>query len=111
MNAAVPADENHVKRNVSVLHPEAELLVALEIEQHSLPLREGAAVHEAARLLIGGERQLDRESMHATLARDLKRLQLGGADPADSSSEQCEETKSGENDATTHEEISANLRK
>src|SRR5829696_7349909 len=111
MNAAVPADENHVKRNVSVLHPEAELLVALEIEQHPLPLREGAAVHQAARLLVGGERQLYRESMYATLAGDLKRLQLGGAEPADGSSEQCQETQSNENDATTHDDPLSNLKK
>src|SRR6478672_962401 len=38
-NATVTADKNHVERNIGVLHPEADFLLPMEVEQHSLPFR------------------------------------------------------------------------
>jgi len=47
------ADEDHIQRHVGVLHPEAGGLLAMEVEQHALPLRQLPPEHEAFRLLLG----------------------------------------------------------
>src|SRR5262249_29878401 len=48
---SVSADEDHVERDVGVLHPEAGRLFLMEVEQHALPFRQLAAEHEPFRLL------------------------------------------------------------
>src|SRR5262249_37888716 len=51
-DAPVAADEDHVERDIGVLHPEAGRLFLMEVEQHALPFRQLAAEHESFRLLL-----------------------------------------------------------
>ena len=76
------ADEDHVERDVGVVHPEGDRLLALEIEQHAAAFRQFLAEHQAALALgvVGGE--LDRKGVHAGLADDLERRLAGRVAPA-----------------------------
>ena len=81
-DAAVAADEDHVERDVGVLHPEAGRLFLMEVEQHALPFRQLATKHEPSRHLLRRRSHLDREDVHAALACDLERLQFGRREAA-----------------------------
>src|ERR1043166_4754845 len=54
--ASIAADENHVERNVGVVHPHLDDLIGLELEQHALAFRERAAEHQPAGPLFVGHR-------------------------------------------------------
>src|ERR1700730_16172608 len=43
----VAANEDHVERDIGVVHPERDRLVMLEIEQHALAFRQLLAEHQA----------------------------------------------------------------
>ncbi len=53
------------------MHPERDLLVALEIEQHALTFRQVLDEHEAAFAFGVVGRKLDVEGVHAGLGDDL----------------------------------------
>src|SRR3569833_3147697 len=42
----VATDEDHVERDICVLHPEPDWLVGVEVEQHALPRWQALAIHE-----------------------------------------------------------------
>ena len=71
-DAAIASDKDHVEGDVGVVHPEGDRLIALEIEQHALTLRQFLAEHQTAFALfvIGGK--FDGEGMNAGLADDLE---------------------------------------
>ena len=70
-DVAVAGDEDHVERDVGVVHPEGHRPVLLEIEQHAVAVRQLLAEHEAAGalVLVGGK--FDCEGVDAALADDL----------------------------------------
>src|SRR5215813_5585241 len=88
-DAAVAADENHVERNIGVLHPEADFLVPLEVKQHSPPFRQLLAVHEPLRPIGIIVRNFHGEDVDAGLAGNFNCLradrpsQAGGDKEAD----------------------------
>ena len=69
-------NEDHVERDVGILHPHRHLLLGREIEQHPLPVRQFLAVHQAGGLFFLGRRYLDRKNLHAGFGGDLKRLEV-----------------------------------
>jgi hypothetical protein len=71
-NAAIAPDKDHVERDVGVVHPEGDRLIALEIEQHALTLRQFLAEHQTAFALFVIAGKLDGEGMNAGLADDLE---------------------------------------
>src|SRR5215467_2597520 len=77
-NAPIATDKDHVERDVRVLHPEAHILLAMEIEQHALPFGQFLAVHEALGPLRVVIREFHRKHVYAGLAGDLERLLAGG---------------------------------
>src|SRR5882672_6573381 len=50
LNAAARVDENHIERDVGVLHPHVDWLRLLVHEQHAAQIRQRAHEHEALRL-------------------------------------------------------------
>ncbi len=99
-NASIGADEKHVERNVSILHPEADVLLAMEVEQHSAAFRQFLAVHKSFfsfGVIIG---DLDRKHMHASFAGDLNCL-LTGRPTRAARDEQTEQDK-GDTAKSTH---------
>ena len=66
-DAAVAANEDHVERDVGVVHPERDRLVVLEVEQHAVAFRQLLAEHQAALALRVVDRELDREGVDAGL--------------------------------------------
>src|SRR5665647_1402300 len=76
-DSAVGADKDHVEGDVGILHPEADFLLVLEVEQHALPLGQFLPVHQTLRALGVVLGDLDRKGMHAGLAGDLKRPLVG----------------------------------
>src|SRR6476619_5656435 len=107
-DAPVGADEDHIERNVGVLHPEAGRLLAVEVEQHALPFRQLLAEHQAFRLLLRSHSHFDCEDMYAALAGDFERLQFGCREQAGTAERQGEERDNGENGEqdTTHGQAS-----
>ena len=72
-NAAVTGNEDHVERNVGVVHPEGDRLILLEVEQHAVPLGQFLAEHQTAGPLRFRGRKLDAECVHAALANNIER--------------------------------------
>src|SRR4029077_3755733 len=107
-DAPVGADEDHIERNVGILHPEAGRLLAVEVEQHALPFRQLLAEHQAFRLLLRSHSHFDCEDMYAALAGDFERLQFGRCEQAGTAERQGEERENGENGEqdTTHGQAS-----
>src|SRR5579871_2355275 len=62
---AIGPDEDHVERDVGVLHPHRHLLLRGKIEQHTLPLGKLLPVHQPGSLFFFRGRYLDREDVHA----------------------------------------------
>ena len=75
----VAGDEDHVERDIGVLHPEGDRRFAVELEQHAAVGRHEAAAHQAllARRLVGGD--LDLERVNAARRGDGQRIELVGA--------------------------------
>src|SRR5215471_17476996 len=108
-DAPIAADEDHVERDVSVLHPKAGRLFLVEVEQRALPFRQLATKHEPFRLLLRRRGHLDREHVHAVLAGDLKRLQFGRREaPGAARARQDQDRQRGEENkqATAHDKAS-----
>jgi hypothetical protein len=82
--AAVAADEDHVERNVGVVHPHLDDLIGLELEQHALSFGQRPAEHQPARALFVAHGEFHRENVHAGLADDFEGI-VGRANrrPAD----------------------------
>src|SRR5919198_983565 len=78
---SVAADEDHVERNIGVLHPHRYFLLAHEVEQHPAAFRQFAPVHETAGALLVVDRELHRKDMNAVSADDLDRLFGAGRAP------------------------------
>ncbi len=68
VDAPVATDEDHVERDIGILHPEACRLLALEIEQHALSFRQLSPEHQSLRLLFRSDRHLDGKHMNTGLA-------------------------------------------
>src|SRR5262249_4562175 len=105
-NAPIAADEDHVERDIGVLHPEARGLVVAKIEQHALALRQLAPEHQPLGLLLRRDRHLDRKDMNAVLAGDFERFKPGGGEaPGRAERRQEQHREQGEKDerATAHE--------
>src|SRR5215475_285781 len=93
-DSAIAADEHHIERNIGVLHPEADFLLTVEVEQHSLPFGQFPAIHEtfcSLRIVVG---DFDGERMHPGLAGDLQRL-LSCRPYWGNNGEQADESKDG----------------
>src|SRR5262252_6916898 len=78
-NAAIALNEDHVQGHVGVTHPHGDLLIALEIEQHTVGFRQRPAKHQSAGALLIRDREFHRKYMNAGLGSNLKRLLLGSA--------------------------------
>ncbi|HEX6894070.1 MAG TPA: hypothetical protein VF146_02290, partial [Bryobacteraceae bacterium] len=74
----------HVQWNIGILHPEADLLIAVEIEQHAAAFWQILAIHEPLRPVGIVVDDLDREEVHSGPAGNLKRLLYGWPDRASS---------------------------
>ena len=70
---AVAGNEDHVERDISVVHPEGDRLILFKIEQHAVAFRQFLAKHEAAGSLGLRGRKLNAKRMHAALADDVER--------------------------------------
>src|SRR5262249_7320956 len=113
---SVATDEDHVERDIGILHPETGRLFLMKVEQHPLSFGELTPEHEPFGLLLRGGRRSDGKAVHATLAGDLERLQLGRRDASGGAERQAQERQRGEENkqATTHGTASlesANLNK
>jgi len=103
-NAAVTGNEDHVERNVGVVHPEGDRLILLEVEQHAVTLGQLFAKHQTAGPLRFGGRKFDAERVHTALADDIECRVAGGVqrrtgeqDQARGNKEICGITASGAN--------------
>ena len=67
---AVAGDEDHVERDVGVLHPEGDRAVALELEQHAAIHRHEAAIHQPPLARRRRRGDLDRKGVVAGLRAD-----------------------------------------
>jgi hypothetical protein len=79
-NTAVTGDEDHVERNVGVVHPEGDRLILQEVEQHAATLRQFLAEHQTAGSLRFRGRKFDAERVHTALADDIERRVAGGVE-------------------------------
>ena len=68
---------DHVERNIGIVHPEADRLLALEVEQHALAFRQLLAEHQAAGALGVIGCKLDGKGVDAGPSDDLKRALPG----------------------------------
>ena len=73
-----PRDENHVERNIGIVHPELDRLLDLEIEQHAAALGQFLAEHQAHGALGSIRRKLNREGMHAAPCDDIDGVLAAG---------------------------------
>ena len=80
-NPSVPANEDHVERNIGVLHPHRDRLLAMKVEQHAAPFRQFSPIHEAAGALLVVDRELHRKGVDAGLAGNLDGFVGGGGEP------------------------------
>jgi hypothetical protein len=62
---SVLADEDHVERDVGVLHPHVDDVVPAEVEQHAPVVGHVAPVHQALAVFGRRAHRLDRELVHA----------------------------------------------
>ncbi len=76
---SVRADEDHVERDVGVFHPELERLRLLEQKQHAVPRLKRLAIHETARALRLGARQLDGDAELRPASASQQHRRLDGA--------------------------------
>src|SRR5437588_12053845 len=70
-DASVAGDENHVERNIGIVHPELDRLLLLEIEQHAAALGQLLAEHQAHGALGSIGSKLNRKGMHAGARDDI----------------------------------------
>src|ERR1700722_10434050 len=74
---AITANEEHIQRDVGIVHPERDRLVMLEVEQHALAFRQLPAEHQAALAFRVIGDNLDGKSVDAGGADDLDCVLLG----------------------------------
>jgi hypothetical protein len=77
-NAAVAGNEDHIERDVGVVHPEGDRLLLFEVEQHAVPFGQFLAKHQTAGSLRLCGRKLNAKGVHAALGDDIERAPARG---------------------------------
>lgn len=73
---ALTIDENHIERDIGVLHPHGDRAVFAKGEQHPAIFRHVAAKHQPARLLFGRAHDFYAESIDPGFRDELEPLEL-----------------------------------